>query len=87
LALSISQQNMLREMIAARTPMTPGSGEFGLAIGQAVPESVPLEALTPEAEALAPQLHGLRYLAIDDLIAIVHPRTRMILSVMQGRRR
>jgi Protein of unknown function (DUF1236)/FHA domain len=87
LALSISQQNVLSKMIAAKTPMTLGSDEIGLAIGQKVPESVPLEALAPEAEALAPQLHGLHYLAIDDRIAIVDPRTRRILSVMQRGRR
>jgi hypothetical protein len=87
LALSINQRNMLAEMIAARTPMTLGSGEFGLAVGSKVPKDVPLKALTPEAEAVARQLQGLHYLAVDDHIAIVDPRTRMVLSVMQRGRR
>ena len=67
--------------------MTLDSSELGLSSGHVVPENVPLEALMPEAEALAPQLQGLHYLTIDNRIAIVDPRTRRILSVMQTGRR
>jgi len=83
LALSTNQRNMLTEMIAARTQATLGSGEFGPAIGSKVPEGVPLEPLTPDAQAVAQQLRGLHYLSIGNHIAIVDPGTRNVLSVMQ----
>jgi hypothetical protein len=52
-----------------------------------VPQDVALRPLPPDAEAVAPQLHGASYLAIEELVAIVDGHSRKIVSVMQRMRR
>jgi hypothetical protein len=87
LALSIDQQIKLSEIITNRTPKPLGPTDFIVAIGTAVPADVPLQALPSDAEALAPQLRGTSYLAVEELVVIVDTNSRKIVSVMQRMRR
>jgi hypothetical protein len=43
--------------------------------------------LPPDAEALAPQLRGTSYLAVEELVAVVDTNSRKIVAVMQRMRR
>jgi Protein of unknown function (DUF1236) len=85
LALSIDQQNKLSEIVTNRTPKPLGPTDFTVAIGTAVPANVSLNPLPPDAEALAPQLRGASYFAVED--AIVDTNSRKIVAVMQRMRR
>jgi len=87
LALSIDQQSKISEIITNRTPKPLGPTDFAVAIGATVPAAVPLQPLPPDAEALAPQLRGASYLAVEELVAIVDTNSRKIVTVMQRMRR
>lgn len=82
-ALSIAQQNKLSEIVTSNTPQPLGHIDFQLAIGAVVPADVALHPLPPDAEALASQLHGASYLAVEELVAVVDTHSRKIVSVMQ----
>jgi hypothetical protein len=43
-----------------------------------VPPDIQLNSLPSEAEDVAPQLRGLRYIVVEELVAIVDPRTRKV---------
>jgi hypothetical protein len=43
-----------------------------------VPSDVQLNSLPSEAEQLAPQLRGFSYVVVEELVAIVDPRTRKV---------
>ena len=86
LALSIDQQNKLSEIITNRTPKPLGPTDFTIAIGTTVPANVSLQALPPNAEALAPQLQGMSYFAVEELVVIVDTNSRKIVTVMQRMR-
>jgi hypothetical protein len=75
------------EIVTNRTPKPLGPTDFTVAIGTIVPMNVPLKPLSPDAEALAPQLRGASYLAVEELVAIVDTDSRKIVSVMQRMRR
>jgi hypothetical protein len=85
LALSIDQQIKLSEIITNRTPKPLGPTDF--IVCTAVPADVPLQTLPSDAEALAPQLRGTSYLAVEELVVIVDTNSRKIVSVMQRMRR
>jgi Protein of unknown function (DUF1236) len=86
LALSIDQQSKLSEIITNRTPRPLGPTDFTIAIGTNVPADVPLQPLSPDAEALASQLRGMSYFAVEELVAIVDTKSRKIVAVMQRMR-
>jgi hypothetical protein len=85
-ALSIDQQNKVSEIVTNKTPQPLGSPKFQIAIGTVVPADVTLQPLPPDAEALAPQLRGASYLAVEELVAIVDTSSRKITAVMQRMR-
>jgi hypothetical protein len=87
LALSIDQQNKLSEIITNRTRTPLGPTDFTIAIGTTVPANMSLQPLPPNAEALAPQLRGTSYFAVEELVAIVDTSSRKIVTVMQRMRR
>jgi len=84
--LSIDQQNKVSEIVTNKTLRPLGPTNFQIAIGTVVPADVTLQPLPPEAEALAPQLRGASYLAVEELVAIVDTPSRKIVSVMQRMR-
>jgi hypothetical protein len=86
MALSIEQQNKLSEIVTSQTPQPLGHTDFQVAIGAVVPANVALRPLPSDAEALAPQLHGASYLAVEELVAVVDTPSRKIVSVMQRMR-
>jgi hypothetical protein len=43
-----------------------------------VPANIEVHALPAEAERLAPQLRGFGYVVIEELVALVDPRTRKV---------
>jgi hypothetical protein len=43
-----------------------------------VPAEIEVHALPAEAETLAPQLRGHGYVVIEELVALVDPRTRKV---------
>ena len=87
LTLSIDQQNTLSEIVTNKTPNPLAPSDFTVAIGTTVPAIVSLQMLPPDAEALASQLRGTSYLAVEELVAVVDTNSRKIVAVMQRMRR
>ena len=67
----------ISEMITERTPPLEG-GSFPVSVDGVVPSDVQLNSLPSEAEQLAPQLRGFSYVVVEELVAIVDPRTRKV---------
>src|SRR5262249_43654337 len=75
-ALSLDQKTKISELVTKQT--APLEASFPITIGGVVPSKVPLHALPPDAEKLAPQLRGRSYIIVEELVAIVDPRTRKV---------
>ena len=75
--LTLDQKTRISEMITARTPPF-GGPSFPVAVDGVVPPDIQLNSLPSEAEEVAPQLRGLRYIVVEELVAIVDPRTRKV---------
>ena len=75
--LTLDQKTRISEMITARTPPF-GGPSFPVAVDGVVPPDIQLNSLPSEAEDVAPQLRGLRYIVVEELVAIVDPRTRKV---------
>lgn len=60
-----------------RTP-APASPSFPISVDGAIPPEIWLNSLPSEAEELAPQLRGFSYVVVEELVAIVDPRTRKV---------
>jgi hypothetical protein len=75
--LTLDQKTRISEMITARTPPF-GGPSFPVAVDGVVPPDIQLYSLPSEAEEVAPQLRGLRYVVVEELVAIVDPRTRKV---------
>ena len=86
LTLSIDRQNKLSEIITNRTPKPLGPTDFTVAIGTTVPANVSLQPMSPDAEALDPQLQGTSYFVVEELVAIVDTNSRKIVTVLQRMR-
>jgi hypothetical protein len=76
-SLSLEQKTKISEIITERTPPLEG-GSFPISVDGLVPSDVRLNSLPPEAEQLAPQLRGFSYVVVEELVAIVDPRTRKV---------
>ena len=72
--LTLDQKTKISEMI--RPPLHGGS--FPVSVNGLVPSDVQLNSLPSEAEQLAPQLRGFSYVVVEELVAIVDPRTRKV---------
>jgi hypothetical protein len=76
-ALSLEQKTKISELIASQiAPLAASS--FSIAVDSVVPADIQVHALSAEAEKLAPQLRGFGYVVIEELVAIVDPRTRKV---------
>ena len=58
------------------------SGKFSIAVDAVVPAAIQVQSLPPEAERLAPQLHGYGYVVVEEQIALVDLRTRKVEIVL-----
>jgi hypothetical protein len=61
----------------AQTPPLAASS-FSIAVDSVVPADIEVHALPAEAEKLAPELRGFGYVVIEELVALVEPRTRKV---------
>src|SRR3954451_4084878 len=75
--LTLDQKTKISEMITERTPPLEG-GSFPVSVDGVVPSDVQLNSLPSEAEQLAPQVRGFSYVVVEELVAIVDPRTRKV---------
>ena len=75
--LTLDQKTRISEMITKRTPPLDGVS-FSVSVNGIVPSEVQLNSLPSEAEDLAPQLRGFSYVVVEELVAIVDPRTRKV---------
>jgi hypothetical protein len=86
-SLSLDQKIKIAEIItdAEKNPL---SGiKFSFAVNSIVPREIELHPLPPDAEQITPQVRGLNYLVVDELIGLVEPQSRKIVAVLQRWRR
>ncbi len=75
--LSLEQKTKISKLITKQTaPLANPS--FSVAVDGVVPSDIPLYALPSDAVELAPQLRDRRYVVVEELVAIVEPRSRRI---------
>src|SRR5262245_8276258 len=76
-ALSLEQKTKISELITRQTrPLAASS--FSIAVDSVVPADIEVHTLPAEAEQFAPQLRGSGYVGIEELVALVDPRTRKV---------
>jgi uncharacterized protein DUF1236 len=78
--LTLEQKTKISQLVTRRTPPL-GNPTFPVAVAATVPPEVQVHALPTDAEQVAPQLHGLGYIVVEELVAIVDPRTRKVAIV------
>ncbi|MGA7487446.1 MAG: DUF1236 domain-containing protein [Xanthobacteraceae bacterium] len=76
-ALSLEQKVKISELITKQTPPLAASS-FSVAVDGVVPAEIQVHSLPAEAEKLAPQLRGFGYVVVEELVAIVEPRSRKV---------
>jgi Protein of unknown function (DUF1236) len=76
-SLSLEQKIKVSEIITKQTPPLAGPA-FPVSVDGVVPSEIQLNSLPSAAEELAPQLHGFSYVVVEELVAIVDPRTRKV---------
>jgi hypothetical protein len=64
-------------LITKRTP-APAGPAFPVSVDGVVPSEIQVKSLPSEAEEMAPQLPGFSYVVVEELVAIVDPRTRKV---------
>ena len=75
--LSLDQKTRISQLITKQAaPLT--NTTFSIALDSIVPSDIELHSIPSEAEQVAPQLRGFGYLVIEELVAIVDPRTRKV---------
>src|SRR5207237_1151505 len=78
--LSLDQKTEISKLITKQAaPLKDAS--FSIVVDSVVPSEVELHSLPADAEKLAPQLRGFGYLVVEELVAIVDPRTRKVAIV------
>jgi hypothetical protein len=75
--LSLEQKTKISELITRQSPPLAASS-FSIAVDGVVPADIQVHSLPPEAEKLAPDLRGFGYVVVEELVAIVEPRTRKV---------
>ena len=75
--LSLEQKTKISELITRRTPPLAASS-FSITVDGVVPADIQVHSLPAEAEKLAPDLRGFGYVMVEELVAIVDPRTRKV---------
>jgi hypothetical protein len=76
-APSLEQETKISQLITKQTPPLAASS-FSIAVDSVVPANIEVHALPAEAEKLAPELRGFGYVVIEELVALVDPRTRKV---------
>ena len=75
--LTLEQKTTISKLITRQTaPLDNVS--FAVAVDGIVPADIQVHSLSSDAEQVAPQLRGYGYIVVEELIAIVDPRTRKI---------
>jgi len=77
-ALSLEQKVKISELITKQTAPLAASPSFPVAVDGVVPADILVHSLPAEAEKLAPHLRGFGYVVVEELVAIVDPRTRQV---------
>lgn len=75
--LTLDQKTKISEMITKRALPLAGNA-FPVSVDGVVPSEIQLNSLPSDAEEIAPQLRGLNYVVVEELVAIVDPRTRKV---------
>ena len=75
--LSLDQKIKISQLITKEAAPL-GSSSFSIAVGGVVPADIPVHSLPAAAETVASQLRGFEYVVVEELVAIVDPRTRKI---------
>jgi hypothetical protein len=75
--LTLDQKTKISEMVTKQTPPLSVPA-FPISVDAVVPTEIQLNSLPSEAEELAPQLRGFSYVVVEELVAIVDPRTRKV---------
>jgi uncharacterized protein DUF1236 len=79
-ALTLEQKTRISQLITEQTaPLSTSS--FSIAIDSVVPPEIEIHPLPSAAEQVAPRLHGLGYIVIEELIALVDPGSRKVALV------
>jgi len=78
--LTSAQQVKIGQLITSRYPPLTNVN-FSVAIGNTVPESISIQAFSPEAEAISPKLNEVGFIVVEELIALVDKQSRKIVSV------
>jgi hypothetical protein len=79
-ALTLEQKTKISQLITRQTPPL-GNPTFPVAVAATVPAEVQVHPLPSNAEQVAPQLRGFGYIVVEELVAIVDPRTRRVAIV------
>ena len=79
--LSLEQRVRIAQIVTHQTPPLTNIN-FSIAINGVVPPGIQLGSFPREAEAIVPQLRELGYIVVEELIAIVEPRSRKIVIVI-----
>jgi hypothetical protein len=75
--LSLEQKTTISKMITRQTAPL-GNVSFPVAVDGIVPADIQVYLLSSDAEQVAPQLRGYGYIVVEELVAIVDPRTRKV---------
>jgi hypothetical protein len=75
--LTLEQKTTISKLITRQTaPLDNVS--FAVAVDGIVPADIQVHLLSSDAEQVVPQLRGYGYIVVEELVAIVDPRTRKI---------
>jgi hypothetical protein len=75
--LSLEQKTRISQLVTRQTaPLA--SANFSIALDSVVPADIQVRPIPAEAEHIAPQLIGFGYIVVEELVAIVDPRTRKV---------
>ncbi len=80
--LSLEQLSKIGTLITKEQSARLSNINFPVSIGAVVPEQVPLQPLPPSVNELAPQFRGHSYIIVEELIAIIDPKTRTIVAAL-----
>jgi hypothetical protein len=75
--LTLEQKTQLSELVTKQTPPL-AAASFSIAVDSVVPADIEVHPLPGEAEKLVPELRGFGYIVIEELVALVDPRTRKV---------
>jgi hypothetical protein len=81
-SLSLEQVSKIGTIITNQQSARLSHITFPVLIGAIVPEQVPLQPLPPSVNEIAPQFSGHSYIIVEELIAIVDPKTRKIAAAL-----